>query len=201
MDELSDVAEAFNMMADELEKSFSRQKALERSRRDLVAAVSHDLRTPLASVRAIVEALADGMVYAGQQGSARLRDDLCDRALRAPLDGQQLRPIVQHHLDRRLQVAADVGRPAKIHLELETGGVALVALILVSSLMAVVYVWRIVETAYFGEPANDEPAPVPAALVVILWAVAVANIVFGIAPELPLSLSTAAADILLGHVR
>jgi multicomponent Na+:H+ antiporter subunit D len=86
-------------------------------------------------------------------------------------------------------------------LELETGGVALVALILVSSLMAVVYVWRIVETAYFGEPANDEPAPVPAALVVILWAVAVANIVFGIAPELPLSLSTAAADILLGHVR
>ncbi len=62
MDELSDVAEAFNMMADELEKSFSRQKALEQSRRYLVAAVSHDLRTPLTSIRAMTEAMADGVV-------------------------------------------------------------------------------------------------------------------------------------------
>ena len=61
-DELAEVAEAFNMMADELEQSFSRQKALEQSRRDLVAAVSHDLRTPLTSVRAMIEALADGVV-------------------------------------------------------------------------------------------------------------------------------------------
>ena len=86
-------------------------------------------------------------------------------------------------------------------LELETGGVALVALILISSLMAVVYVWRIIESAYFGEPADSEAAPVPMALVVILWAVAVANIGFGIAPELPLALSATAADILLGHVQ
>jgi multicomponent Na+:H+ antiporter subunit D len=86
-------------------------------------------------------------------------------------------------------------------LELETGGVALVALILVSSLMAVVYVWRIVEAAYFGEPGEQPTASVPPALVVILWAVAIANIGFGIAPELPLSLSAAAADILLGHVQ
>lgn len=62
VDELFEVAEAFNMMADELEQSFSRQRALEQSRRDLVAAVSHDLRTPLTSIRAMVEALADGVV-------------------------------------------------------------------------------------------------------------------------------------------
>ncbi|MEW5958111.1 MAG: ATP-binding protein [Chloroflexota bacterium] len=62
VDELFDVAEAFNMMADELEQSFSRQKALEQSRRDLVAAVSHDLRTPLTSIRAMVEALTDDVV-------------------------------------------------------------------------------------------------------------------------------------------
>jgi signal transduction histidine kinase len=62
VDELYEVAEAFNMMADELEQSFSRQRALEQSRRDLVAAVSHDLRTPLTSIRAMVEALADGVV-------------------------------------------------------------------------------------------------------------------------------------------
>ena len=86
-------------------------------------------------------------------------------------------------------------------LELETGGVALVALILISSLMAVVYIWRIVEAAYFGEPSEQPTASAPPALVVILWAVAIANIGFGIAPDLPLSLSQTAADILLGHVQ
>ena len=85
-------------------------------------------------------------------------------------------------------------------LELETGGVALVALILVSSLMAVVYIWRIVEAAYFGEATEQRDASVPAALVITLWAVAIANIFFGIFPDLPLSLSATAADILLGHV-
>jgi multicomponent Na+:H+ antiporter subunit D len=86
-------------------------------------------------------------------------------------------------------------------LELETGGAALVALILISSLMAVVYIWRIVEAAYFGAPADTRNTSVPAALVVILWTVAIANIGFGIAPGLPLALSEAAADILLGHVQ
>lgn len=61
-DELFEVAEAFNRMADELEQAFSRQKAMEQARRDLIAAVSHDLRTPLASIRAMVEAMDDGLV-------------------------------------------------------------------------------------------------------------------------------------------
>ena len=39
-----------------------RERALERSRRELVAWVSHDLRTPLAGIRAMVEALEDGVV-------------------------------------------------------------------------------------------------------------------------------------------
>lgn len=39
-----------------------REKALEASRRDLVAWVSHDLRTPLAALRAMAEALIDGVV-------------------------------------------------------------------------------------------------------------------------------------------
>ncbi len=62
VDELSDVANAFNMMTDELERSFARQRQLEKARRDLTVAVSHDLRTPLASIRAMVEAIADGVV-------------------------------------------------------------------------------------------------------------------------------------------
>ncbi len=62
VDELSAVADTFNMMADELEQSFARQRQLEQSRRDLTAAVSHDLRTPLTSIRAMIEALDDGIV-------------------------------------------------------------------------------------------------------------------------------------------
>ena len=39
-----------------------RERALERSRRELVAWVSHDLRTPIAGIRAMVEALDDEVV-------------------------------------------------------------------------------------------------------------------------------------------
>ena len=39
-----------------------RERALESSRRELVAWVSHDLRTPIAGIRAMVEALDDGIV-------------------------------------------------------------------------------------------------------------------------------------------
>lgn len=38
------------------------ERSAERSRRELVAWVSHDLRTPLAGIRAMTEALADGVV-------------------------------------------------------------------------------------------------------------------------------------------
>jgi len=62
IDELSDVADAFNMMADELEQAAIRQQEMESARKNLIVAVSHDLRTPLASIRAMIEALADGVV-------------------------------------------------------------------------------------------------------------------------------------------
>ena len=40
----------------------ARERVAEASRRDLVAWISHDLRTPLAGIRAMTEALADGVV-------------------------------------------------------------------------------------------------------------------------------------------
>jgi signal transduction histidine kinase len=45
-----------------LAESWERERALESSRRELVAWVSHDLRTPLAGLRAMAEALEDGVV-------------------------------------------------------------------------------------------------------------------------------------------
>jgi signal transduction histidine kinase len=52
----------FNQMAASVEGAFERQRRAERERRQIVAALSHDLRTPLASVRAMIEAITDGVV-------------------------------------------------------------------------------------------------------------------------------------------
>src|SRR5215210_1187772 len=60
-DEVAGLAEDFNRMARALEEAAEREREMEQARRDLVAAVSHDLRTPLASTRALIEALADGV--------------------------------------------------------------------------------------------------------------------------------------------
>jgi signal transduction histidine kinase len=61
-DEIGQLATAFDDMAEQLQDAFARERALEASRRELISAVSHDLRTPLATTRAMVEALADEVV-------------------------------------------------------------------------------------------------------------------------------------------
>jgi signal transduction histidine kinase len=61
-DELAALGRAFDRMAAELELAAARQAELERMRRDLVAWAGHDLQTPLTSIRAILEAVADGVV-------------------------------------------------------------------------------------------------------------------------------------------
>jgi two-component system, OmpR family, sensor histidine kinase SaeS len=48
-------------MAGRLQAAFQRQRELEEARQGLIAAVSHDLRTPLASLRVMVEAISDGI--------------------------------------------------------------------------------------------------------------------------------------------
>jgi signal transduction histidine kinase len=61
-DEVARLARTFNQMAAQLQESNANQRALEALRRDLVAWAGHDLRTPLAGVRVLVEALADGII-------------------------------------------------------------------------------------------------------------------------------------------
>jgi signal transduction histidine kinase len=56
--ELADLGRSFNEMAARLEELFD-------ARRQLVAWASHDLRTPLASLQAMLEAVEDGVVEAG----------------------------------------------------------------------------------------------------------------------------------------
>lgn len=61
-DELADLAESFNVMIENVSESEALLRRAEASRRDLIAAVSHDLRTPLTAIRAMLEALSDGVV-------------------------------------------------------------------------------------------------------------------------------------------
>ena len=59
--ELADVSRELAATSAKLAESRDRERALESSRRELVAWISHDLRTPLAGLRAMSEALEDGV--------------------------------------------------------------------------------------------------------------------------------------------
>ncbi|HSD83711.1 MAG TPA: HAMP domain-containing protein, partial [Anaerolineae bacterium] len=61
-DELADLSTTFNRMITQLEKTDRQQRELDKLRRDLIAGASHDLRTPITSMRVVIEALADGLV-------------------------------------------------------------------------------------------------------------------------------------------
>ena len=61
-DEVGELAAAVNAMAQRLETGLERERELDAARIDLMRAVSHDLRTPLASIRAMVESINDGVV-------------------------------------------------------------------------------------------------------------------------------------------
>jgi signal transduction histidine kinase len=60
--ELDSLAATLDEMAERLDASIRRERAAEAQRRDLVTAVSHDLRTPLSGLRAMAEAIDDGIV-------------------------------------------------------------------------------------------------------------------------------------------
>jgi signal transduction histidine kinase len=60
--ELARLHDELTRAARRLDEARTRERALEQSRRELVAWVSHDLRTPLAGIRALAEALEDAVV-------------------------------------------------------------------------------------------------------------------------------------------
>lgn len=81
-------------------------------------------------------------------------------------------------------------------------GAALVAVILVGSLLAVVYIWRVIEVAYFGDPPESAQSAgeAPLWMLIVTWAAVLANVYFGVVPSLPLSLAGDAAASLLRHL-
>ncbi|WP_370247627.1 sensor histidine kinase [Nocardioides sp.] len=79
--EWQDVARELALTRERLEESRVRERRLEQARRDLVSWVSHDLRTPLAGLRAMTEALDDGLAADPARYRAQMRSDV-DRLTR-----------------------------------------------------------------------------------------------------------------------
>ncbi len=101
--------------------------------------------------------------------------------------------------------AGFVSKWALITAVLEQGalGVALVVLIVVSSLLAIVYIGRIVERLWFGEPPGDDPAirEAPPLMLAVTWLAVGANIWFGLDASLPGELAGRASEEFLRHLR
>ena len=78
----------------------------------------------------------------------------------------------------------------------------LAALVVTSSLIAIVYIWRVIEAAYFQQPVAGRAtvSEAPLSLLVPTWILAAANIYFGIETSLPTETAKLAARALLGSV-
>lgn len=81
-DELGDLAVQFNRMAETLER-------IEQMRRDLIADVAHELRTPLAGITGYMEGLLDGVIPAKPETFHRLHREAA-RLQRLVADLQEL---------------------------------------------------------------------------------------------------------------
>jgi len=128
-DELGELAGAANRMVEQLREREAERDAADAARRDLIAAVSHDLRTPLTSMRLLAQAVADDMVdndtrrrYVQQmsvqlESLSALIEDLFELSR---LEAGELRWSMQ-----RVQLAELVGETVEaMHVQAEAGGVA-----------------------------------------------------------------------------
>ncbi len=126
--ELADIEAEVVRAQERLAGARSREQALESSRRELVAWISHDLRTPLAGLRAMAEALEDGVAPDPARYHRQMRREV-DRLARLVDDLFELSRIrggglslTLEHIDLR-DLVADV--VSGVTAMAEAGGVAL----------------------------------------------------------------------------
>src|SRR5574344_1120402 len=60
--EMADLGDSFNLMSDTITKNITDLKNMERIRKDFVANVSHELKTPVTSIKGFTETLLDGAI-------------------------------------------------------------------------------------------------------------------------------------------
>ena len=78
-DEFTPVCDDFNDMAERLLDSVNERERNEAGRRELIAGISHDLRTPLTSIKAYVEGIQEG-VAASPEARKRYIDTIGNKA-------------------------------------------------------------------------------------------------------------------------
>ena len=103
--ELQQLSDQLAMTAQRLQESRAREQRLEDSRRELVSWVSHDLRSPLAALRAMTEALEDGLADDPARYHRQIRAEV-DRMVRMVDDLFELSRIHAGVLSLNLQPVA-----------------------------------------------------------------------------------------------
>jgi multicomponent Na+:H+ antiporter subunit D len=81
---------------------------------------------------------------------------------------------------------------------LEQGWWPLVVVIVIGSLLALVYIGRVVEAGWFGDPSDPERREAPLSLLLPTWSLVVANFYFGIDTRLTVGFARLAAGQLMG---
>lgn len=83
---------------------------------------------------------------------------------------------------------------------LEKGWWPVTALILLGSLLAIIYIWRIIEAAYFRPVTTDNESvtEAPMSILIPVWILVLANIYFGIDTRLSISVAETASQSLFG---
>ncbi len=86
-----------------------------------------------------------------------------------------------------------------INAAMEADMMPVAALILLSSLLALVYVWRVIEVAYFRAPKTESNIKeAPLSMLIPLWMMAGASIYFGVDTDMTLGVAELAAEMLVG---
>ncbi len=86
-----------------------------------------------------------------------------------------------------------------IQASFEAGLWPIAVLIVASSLLAVIYVWRVVEAAYFQAPLSSRRVEeAPLTMLIPMWILILGNFYFGIDSELSVSVASRAAAAFLG---
>jgi multicomponent Na+:H+ antiporter subunit D len=86
-----------------------------------------------------------------------------------------------------------------IQAVIERGWWMLAVLIVASSLLAVLYVWKVIEVAYFQAPPEGAvKREAPLSMLIPLWLLVGANFYFGIDATRTVEIATKAAESLMG---
>jgi len=136
-DELGELARAFDAMTAQLAEATEARARTEAAQRSFLAAISHDLRTPLTAMRVALEALEDGMapdpdrylrsMSKDVEALSRLVDDvfLLSRIEAGRLDMESETVDIAELVDEAIEAMQPVADRSQVRLRLQRSGTSL----------------------------------------------------------------------------